>query len=395
MFISDLHIGDGSAKDDFFFDKELVNFIEDMSQTEDVELFVVGDGFEILESRTVKEIGLVSFEEVVETLDETVIDEIEKKHSEVFETLKKFSRRHRVYYVVGNHDYHILKNKKLQNALKNRFEKFEILPYYYDPHSKLLVLHGNQFDVINRFTVDRKTKKVIPPLGDYIARYMMINFDSQVVNFAPEDVIRDYDNVRPLLDVFHWFDYVTEIYDLSVDLVELWLKSFLSMLKTKEARKWMRNNFPRTHWLSRVFVNRFGGVELGKVLVRSIYTLRKLRRVDYLQRWAISILKGNLRWKEFMTGYPGDLHEVEEVDILVMGHVHHFTYRIVPTTQGKKLYVNCGSWRPVLEKIGLRKKHGFHRKAELPKIIMDFSGKNVEVKASITNVLGKIQGGDS
>jgi len=308
VFISDLHIGDGSAKDDFFFDKELVNFIEDISQTEDVELFIVGDGFEILESHAVREIGLVSFDEVVEKLDETVIDEIEKKHSEVF----------------------------------------EILPYYYDPHSKLLVLHGNQFDVINRFTVDRKTKKVIPPLGDYIARYMMINFDSQVVNFAPEDIIRDYDNVRPLLDVFHWFDYVTEIYDLSVDLVELWLKSFLSMLKTKEAKKWMKNNFPRTHWLSKVFVNRFGGMELGKVLVRSIYTLRKLRRVDYLQKWAKSILKGSHRWKRFMTGYPGDLHEVEEIDILVMGHVHHFAYRIVPTPQGKKLYVNCGSWRPVL-----------------------------------------------
>ena len=218
----------------------------------------------------------------------------------------------------------------------------------------------------------------------------MVNFDENVINFAPEEVVRDYDNVRPLLDVFHWFEYVTEIYDIGVDLVELWLKSFLTMLKTSEAKRWMRNNFPRTHWISRLFVNRFGGLEMGRILVRTVYTFRKLRRVDYLQKWARIVLKGSQKWKRFMVGYAEDLDKIDRVDILVMGHVHHFTYRIVPAPDGKKLYVNCGSWRPVLEKIGMKRKHGFHKKAELPKITMDFSNGRVEVKASITNMIGKI-----
>ncbi|MCD6552089.1 metallophosphoesterase [Thermotoga sp.] len=390
MFISDLHIGDGSAKDDFFFDDELSDFLEDILNEKEVELFIVGDGFEILESRIVKELGLVPFDEVLKSLDDTVVDEIEKKHEKIFETLKKFAKRHTIYYVVGNHDYHILKNEKLQRALKERFERFEILPYYYDEKTKLLVLHGNQFDVINRFSLDRRSGKIVPPLGDFIVRYMMVNFDENVINFAPKEVVRDYDNVRPLLDVFHWFEHVTEIYDIGVDLVELWLKSFLTMWRTNEAKRWLKNNFPRTHWLSKLFVNRFGGVEIGRMLVRTVYTFRKFRRVDYLQKWARIVLKGNRKWKNFMVGYGEGLDRVERVDILVMGHVHHFTYKIIPTPVGKKLYVNCGSWRPVLEKIGIKRKHGFHKKAELPKIMMDFSDGKVEVRTSITNVIGKI-----
>ncbi|PLV59437.1 metallophosphoesterase [Thermotoga sp. KOL6] len=390
MFLSDLHIGDGSAKDDFFFDEELNKFLEDVSEEPKVELFIVGDGFEILESRAVKELGLKPFEEIIETLDGTLMDEIERKHQKIFKTLRRFSKKHKIYYIVGNHDYHIFKNEKLQKALLERFEHFEILPYYYDHQNRLLVLHGNQFDAINRFSLDKKNKKIVPPLGDFIARYMMVNFDEHVINFAPKDIVRDYDNVRPLLDVFHWFEYVTEAYDLGIDLVEIWLRSFLDMLKTKEAKTWMKNTFPNTYWLSKVFVNRFGGVELGRILVRTIYTFRKLRRIDYLQKWAKAILKEKKNWKNFMIGYDGNLEEIDKVDILVMGHVHHFTYKIIPTPTGKKLYLNCGSWRPVLEKVGLRKKHGFHRKAELPKVLMDFSGDQVEVKVSVTNILGRI-----
>lgn len=390
IFISDLHIGDGSAKDDFLYDEDLIDFLNDFMDENEVELVFVGDCLEITESEQVRSLGLVPFEEVVEKLDGGVLDAIEKRHTALFDVLKRFSKRHKVFYVVGNHDYHLLKNESLQKAMKERFEKLEILPFFYDERYRILALHGNQFDTLNRFSVDRKTGKVIPPLGDFISRYMMIEFDSFISSFVPDEVIKDYDNVRPLLDLFHWFEYVTEFYDLGMDLLEEWVKKFLEMLRTEEARRWIKNNFPKTHWLSRVFVNRFGGLELGRILVRTAYHLRRMRRVDYLLKWAKGILKGKERWREYMIGYEEGLERVGKVDILVMGHIHHFSYNIIPVKDGKKLYINCGSWRPVVEKIGLRRKSGFHKKAELPKLIFHLSQGGVSVKASITGILGNI-----
>ena len=50
IFISDLHIGDGSGKDDFNQDELFENSFDDWKHLENPELVIVGDGFEILES---------------------------------------------------------------------------------------------------------------------------------------------------------------------------------------------------------------------------------------------------------------------------------------------------------------------------------------------------------
>jgi len=74
IFISDLHIGDGSAKDDFEFDEELIDLLEHFSTQPDVELIIVGDGLELLESRAVKDFGLTSFDVLVSSLDGSSIE---------------------------------------------------------------------------------------------------------------------------------------------------------------------------------------------------------------------------------------------------------------------------------------------------------------------------------
>ncbi len=155
LFLSDLHIGDGSAKDDFEFDAELSNLITDFAQHSDAEIVIVGDGFEILESRAVKEIGLVSFNELGEQLDGSVIDGIARKHPLVFQTLREFAKNHSVFYVVGNHDYYLLSNKSLQERVAELLN-IRVVPYYYNPDIGILAIHGNQFDIINKFGYDKK-----------------------------------------------------------------------------------------------------------------------------------------------------------------------------------------------------------------------------------------------
>jgi len=390
LFISDMHIGDGSAKDDFEYDTELCGLIDDFSQESDVELIIVGDGIEILESRVVKNLGMVPFFELMKKISPDVIDDIFEKHPAVFDSFRRFSKKHKIVYVVGNHDYYLLANKKIKESLLSRFENIEVVPYYYDPDSGILAVHGNQFDVVNKFTFDKKTGSLVPPLGDYISRYMMFNFDEYIQEMVPRELMRDYDNVRPILDVFHWFNRAVDIYDLSVNLLEIWTSTFIQMMRSAEAKFWMKKNFPVSRFMSKVFLNRVGGIKLGQVLVRIIMMLRTMRKTDYLYKVAKDILKNKKAITENdLLGYcNGEKIEVGKVFGVVFGHIHHSCFRIVPHDGEKKFYINCGSWRPVVEKVNGKKKYGFQRKAELFYAVVKHSLKSdIEI---VTNTTSKI-----
>ncbi len=390
LFLSDLHIADGSSKDDFEFDVELTNLLNDFADESKVELIVVGDGFEILESQVVKELGLLPFEQLVDRIDETVIEDIFGEHPIVFETLRRFAKRHRVVYIVGNHDYYLLKNKKLNEKLKELMN-IEIVPYYYIPEIGILAMHGNQFDVINKFGYDRKSGTLVPPLGDYIARYMMFFFDERVKSMVPENVLRDYDNVRPALDVFHWFKWAVDTYEVSFDVLELWISTFLKMMRTADARFWMKKNFPVMSCMSKLFLNKVGGMKLGSILVRLAMKVRSLRNTDYLYKTARQLLLGRRKLRrEDLLGYEDQMVEIGKLNGVIFGHIHHNTFRIIPCNGSNKFYVNCGSWRPVVEKVNGKRKYGFHKKAELfYAVIIDHGRSDLEIITNTTNKLIK------
>jgi len=363
IFISDIHIGDGSAKDDFEFDDELIDLLEHFSTQPDVELIIVGDGLELLESRAVKDFGLTSFDVLVSSLDGTALSGIESRHPRLFESFRKFSKHHRIIYIVGNHDYYLFANQRLKDELRNMLG-CEVVPYHYNEDAGLLAMHGNQFDLINKFTRDGDGT-IVPPLGDYMARYMMFHFDEYLESLVPSEILSDYDNVRPSLDVFQWFERVLEVYDLGVDVLELWISTFLKMMQTVEARTWMKKNFPRLSCLSKVFLNKWGGITLGSLLVRAVMKIRGLRRSDYLFRRAKKLFReGELKADELVGYVDGELR-FPKLNVVVFGHIHHHAFHVVPVRGQNKFYINCGTWRPVVEKVNGRKKYGFQKKAEL------------------------------
>jgi len=363
IFISDLHIGDGSAKDDFEFDDELIDLLEHFSTQPDVELIIVGDGLELLENRAVKDFGLTSFDVLVSSLDGTALSGIESRHPRLFESFRKFSKHHRIIYIVGNHDYYLFANQRLKDELRNMLG-CEVVPYHYNEDAGLLAMHGNQFDLINKFTRDGDGT-IVPPLGDYMARYMMFHFDEYLESLVPSEILSDYDNVRPSLDVFQWFERVLEVYDLGVDVLELWVSTFLRMMQTVEARTWMKKNFPRLRCLSKVFLNKWGGITLGSLLVRAVMKIRGLRRSDYLFRRAKKLFReGELKADELVGYVDGELR-FPKLNVVVFGHIHHHAFHVVPVRGQNKFYINCGTWRPVVEKVNGRKKYGFQKKAEL------------------------------
>ncbi len=387
LVLSDLHIGDGSAKDDFHYDDELVELLGRFDDS-DTTLILNGDTLEILESECVKSLGLIPFEELSMRICPQVVDMIEENHPEVFEAVRSFSGR--VIYIAGNHDYYVLVNPLLRIKVEERLGA-EVVPFHYIDDLQTLVIHGNQFDVINRFSRNRKTGELVPPLGDFISRYMMIFFDEQIEALVPEQVIRDYDNVRPLLDVFNWFEHVKEVYDVGQDLVEMWVSSFLRLMRTSFARDWLRSNYPVLRFTSRIFLNKLGGVKLGEMLVRAVMGLRKVRRTDYLLRTARNLLLGRRKLsEEDFLGYDSiPLPLGKPLKGIVMGHIHHSAFRIFPSSEGYKFYINTGTWRPVVERIKGKGK-AFQKKAELSYALVSVVDEKVDVVVNSTVKLEEV-----
>jgi UDP-2,3-diacylglucosamine pyrophosphatase LpxH len=351
IFISDLHIGDGNSKDDFSQDELFNNFINEWNDLENPELVIVGDGFEILESEIVRHAGLKPFWEIVHSLDGKLITLIEHAHPKVFEALSKFKGK--IKYVIGNHDYYILKNKKLQENLKERIKNLEIVPYYYDEQTHILAVHGNQFDAVNRFLEVKG--EIIPPLGDFISRYMMVNFDDVLKEYLPDEVVSDYDNVRPTLDVFQWLEQISKVYETSVDLLKLWIDNFITMMREEEAKYWMKKSYPFLSKLSILFLNKIGGIKLGELLVRAVMKTRNLKRTDYLKKAAVKIFEEPGWLFRNMDGYLDKGNTIgtpyfNDIQGIVMGHNHKPGFELIKIKNDVKFYVNCGSWKPVVER---------------------------------------------
>jgi len=351
IFISDLHIGDGNSKDDFSQDELFNNFINEWNDLENPELVIVGDGFEILESEIVRHAGLKPFWEIVHSLDGKLITLIEHAHPKVFEALSKFKGK--IKYVIGNHDYYILKNQKLQENLKERIKNLEIVPYYYDEQTHILAVHGNQFDAINRFL--EVNGEIIPPLGDFISRYMMVNFDDVLKEYLPDEVVSDYDNVRPTLDIFQWLEQISKVYETSVDLLKLWIDNFITMMREEEAKYWMKKSYPFLSKLSILFLNKIGGIKLGELLVRAVMKTRNLKRTDYLKKAAVKIFEEPGWLFRNMDGYLDKGNTIgtpyfNDIQGIVMGHNHKPGFELIKIKNDVKFYVNCGSWKPVVER---------------------------------------------
>jgi UDP-2,3-diacylglucosamine pyrophosphatase LpxH len=138
IFISDLHLGDGTHSDDFHRDKELIAFFE-FVESQAQELIILGDFLELWQAD---------------------LDRILFQHSEVISKLLKLREKIKVTYVVGNHDY-------------VPFAKFADLGLgiclkYSDCKENIIAEHGFQYDMFNRYHNPLRCLK--QPIGRYFAQ---------------------------------------------------------------------------------------------------------------------------------------------------------------------------------------------------------------------------------
>ncbi len=396
LFLSDLHVGDGTASDDFSFDEEfslLLNRIDEADSK--AELIILGDGLEILESNFVRNLGLVDFSVVCESLNGEVIEAIYEKHKLFFNCLKKFARKHKITYVVGNHDYYLVPNELLRSEFLKKIdsENVKIAPYYYDEKNGIFAQHGNQYDVSNSFVLTDK-KKLIPPIGDYITRRVMNDFEPFLRSLnLPEEVVRDYDNVRPISHAVDWLKYITYLYKLPVDLTNAWKKSFSKAFQSEEAKSWIKVKFPYTYWMSDFFTQKSGWFDFGRKIVNFVDMIFKIKDTNYLKRRAEKLLNAqwNPQWKlseKDMAGYTTKVPEVDysNLKLILFGHNHQPGFYVIPTPKGVRYYANTGTWRPLVERS--KGRFGgitFHKKVELNYVLVKEEKGEIIVENQLTS----------
>ena len=396
LFLSDLHVGDGTASDDFSFDEEFSLLLKRIDEADSqAELVILGDGLEILESEFVRNLGLVDFSTVCNSLDGEVIEAIYEKHKLFFESLREFAKKHKIIYVVGNHDYYLVPNENLRKRFLERIdsEKMEIVPYFYDERCGIFAQHGNQYDVSNSFVLTDK-KKLIPPIGDYITRRAMNEFEPFLSSLhLPEEVVRDYDNIRPLSYAVDWLKYITYLYKLPVDLTSAWKKSFSKAFQSEEAKSWIKVRFPYTYWMSDFFTQKSGWLDFGRKIVNFIDMLFKAEDTNYLKKKAEKLLNAhwNPQWKlseRDMAGYTKKIPELDysNLKLVLFGHNHQPGFYVIPTPKGARYYANTGTWRPLVERS--KNKFGgitFHKKIELNYVLVKEEKGEITVETQLTS----------
>lgn len=213
LVISDLHLGAGinvnkrkNFLEDFFYDKELIEFIHYHASghyiDREVELIINGDFLDLLA------VPFVEYFDDEFWSEEAAMDKLKmiiEAHTDVFEALKDFLSfpQNRLVYIVGNHDAELI-FESLRNyiielfPIEDRF-KFQILlntEDVYIPEPGIVLKHGHEYEVAHNYHPDKSIitsiegkKYFIPPWGSY--------YVTRVINKFKEG--RDYINaVRPI-----------------------------------------------------------------------------------------------------------------------------------------------------------------------------------------------------
>ncbi|GAB6188946.1 UDP-2,3-diacylglucosamine diphosphatase [Marinitoga arctica] len=389
VYLSDLHIGNGNKKDDFKYDSELIKILDDLNKESNNELYIVGDGFEILQSYETHHKSNDVLE-IVKNIDfNYILHKIEQNHKDLINAFRKYSQKNTIHYIVGNHDYYLLFDNKLKSTFKEFLGKnVEIHPYYYDEKWELFIIHGNQFDALNRLTLT-KTGKILSPYGELMENFISKYFDNEVLNVLPDEILMDYDNIEPKMEIFLWLEVIRKKYSIGLDLEYKWIDMFVNFVRSKESKEWLKENYPFIHLLSYIFINKIGGIKFSEMLVRVISSLRGAKRTNYLMENVKKLLyKNRVIPKKYCVGYSEkDIVIPSKLQGIIMGHIHVPSYEVFPTDDGEVFYCNLGSWKHTIKRTSVKNNSKFLKRTQISYFIVKESNKSLNTEFIIKDMI--------
>jgi hypothetical protein len=164
------------------------------------------------------------------------------------------------------------------------------------------------------------------------------------------------------------------------------------MLKTVQAKKWMKSQYPLAHRFSNLFINSNRGIAFGRIMVGLVSKIRSLKRTNYMKTKAEKILKRamvNPRKYGFKDRDFYGYCEMPDIDYenlrgLIFAHRHKFENYVLPSYGQTRFYINTGTWRTIIERDG--KRNGkFLKRSELAYVFIDDSEEDLSINAVTQN----------
>lgn len=365
IFCSDHHIGGDGKLDTFDNTREFTNFIEKIERehkTEQIELILLGDFFELLRitpKRTKNKI-------------EVMLEKPEYKA--MFNKIKQFSKKNKVIYLIGNHDQEMYWNKDIQRTLTEygiTITGKENLTYTHTfKHNTntftVYAEHGNQFDPQNSF-VDWNSKNETP-----LGHHLITDFANKVGRLEKEsgrEWLHDTANVRPLELLPVWFmsNYFYEELNRILKLIAVpillgfiitRLLPIYFLLQLFNIKFFKLSILPKPLLITLLVII---GIDITLIILFIVFSIIKRDVFKTLRRYGITKYDEIMRKrhsyytaiaKQVLEGKKITIQPQETIDFFLHGHTHEAEMKkmAVNAERKEKGHANTGSWHKGITK---------------------------------------------
>jgi UDP-2,3-diacylglucosamine pyrophosphatase LpxH len=364
IFCSDHHIGGDDKLDTWDNTKEFIKFLRQIDQEhQNIDLVLLGDTFELLQ--------------ITKTRKKNKIEKLLEKpeYQKLLNEIKRFSKKHNVIYIIGNHDQELYWNKDLQKTLSKygmNITGKENLTYNHTFKGKrknftIYAEHGNQFDPSSKF-IDYTSQTETP-----VSHHIVTDFANRIGSLKKEDGkgkewLHDVSNVRPIEIVPLWFisnyfyEELNRIFKIIsvpivLGLIITRLIPIYYLFKLFNIKFFSLAILPKPILVGVLTII---GIDITIILLFVVFYIIKKDIFSTLRRYGITrydemMRKLNTHYtdvaKRILKGEDIIIQPQKQVDFFVHGHTHEIKHLKKLIIKGKeKGYAALGTWHKGIEK---------------------------------------------
>ena len=351
-FISDLHIGGDAGLNTCHFERELIEFLQQIAAgPQPAELIIVGDAFGMWE--------------LTDTQGASKLAYLASTHQDLFAQFRETGRRVKITLLPGNHDYELACAPSHQAELARWNIVLEPAVHITREVAgrKIWIEHGNQHDAFNRFP-DFGNPYGLP--GGYFITTHTVAAAAESAAKASSPWLDDLQSVYPNEQIPAWI-WSSYFYREMTPLLRWCLLPFLVLFFLSvvvfAGRGLEKVGILRTEVFRLKLGERFGlkgrlidwvlwvnGVVISFLLVMAIplYLLSHDIR-SALRRYGVEPAEGLKIQKEekYIAAAEAVFQQDPSVAIFIYGHTHAVSMRKV----GPRYVINTGTWLKRLEHV--------------------------------------------
>ncbi len=216
LFVSDLHLVDGSGAEDTTDPERFSEFLEVIEKTKDVKLYALGDWIDLNQAFDLKrsENFFKGILDIFRLDAGELFCFIRESHPKLIEKTEILLEKGKMVYIVGNHD------PKMQKVWKKYGPKRRLFIPFDRKGNKILAEHGHVYTksfIIGNSRIEEPGLRILGLLERYLHEDVDVWYGGAEKIFDPEKSERFYRNVRKSLSRrknvrFHVFGHTHDTY---------------------------------------------------------------------------------------------------------------------------------------------------------------------------------------